>query len=223
MPNRSADDKTRAVDLASASVFLDFDGTLTVADTGVHLLERLAADRPWAELDDLYASGAIGSRECLEREWELLPHDEELLREAARQVPLDPAAEALIDDLRAAGAEVVVVSDGFGFYAEEVCARLGVPLLTNAVDWGTSSLQFPNLDRCCPCSSCGTCKQAPIKDASRRGRLTVFVGDGISDRKAALLADVLFAKGRLAEWCEFGGVDHVRFDSLAEVHAALCR
>jgi HAD superfamily phosphoserine phosphatase-like hydrolase len=202
---------------------LDFDGTMTVVDTGVHLLERLAGDGSWLAIDELYAAGAIGSRECLEREWELLPHDEAALRGAVRDVALDPDAERLITDLRAAGAEVVVVSDGFGFHAEEVCGRLGVAVLTNAVDWSAGTLDFPNLDRCCPCSSCGTCKQAPIKDAQRRGRTTVFVGDGISDRKAALLADVLFAKGRLADWCEDSGVEYRFFDTLADVHTALCR
>jgi len=211
------------VDLASASVFLDFDGTMTVVDSGVHLLERLTDDNSWLAIDELYGAGAIGSRECLEREWELLPHDEVVLREATRDVALDPDAERLIADLKSRGAEVTVVSDGFGFYAEEVCSRLGVPLLTNAVDWATGALEFPNLDRCCPCSSCGTCKQAPIKEARRRGRTTVFVGDGISDRKAALLADVLFAKARLAEWCEFSGVEFEFFDTLADVHSSLCR
>jgi HAD superfamily phosphoserine phosphatase-like hydrolase len=211
------------VDLASAVVFLDFDGTLTVADTGVHLLEALAGDDSWREVDELYVAGAIGSRECLVREWKLLPHDKETLQRVAREVPLDPDAEGFIADLRRRGAEVVVVSDGFGFYAEETGERLGVPVITNAVDWERGTLGFPNLDRCCPCASCGTCKQAPIKDAQRRGRRVIFVGDGASDRKAALLADVLFAKGALADWCEWGGVEHVRFDTLAEVHAVLCR
>ena len=211
------------MDLASASVFLDFDGTMTVVDSGVHLLERLTEGNSWLAVDELYVAGAIGSRECLEREWQLLPHDEAVLRPAAREVPLDPDAERLVADLQRAGAEVTVVSDGFGFYAEEVCARLGVPLLTNTVDWSAGVLEFPNLDRCCPCSSCGTCKQAPIKDARRRGRTTVFIGDGVSDRKAALLADVLFAKSRLADWCEDSGVDYQFFDSLADVQRMLCR
>jgi 2-hydroxy-3-keto-5-methylthiopentenyl-1-phosphate phosphatase len=211
------------VDLASASVFLDFDGTMTLVDSGVYLLEQLSGDDTWMAVDELYAAGAIGSRECLSREWDLLPHDERVLRNAAREVALDPDAERLVAGLRAGGAEVTVVSDGFGFYAEEVGSRLGVPVLTNAVDWSTGALEFPNLDRCCACSSCGTCKQAPIKDARRRGRTTAFVGDGVSDRKAALLTDVLFAKGRLAEWCEFNGVDHVPFGTLADVYDALCR
>ncbi|MBV8160585.1 MAG: hypothetical protein JO265_06645, partial [Acidimicrobiia bacterium] len=85
------------------------------------------------------------------------------------------------------------------------------------------TLEFPNLDRCCPCSSCGTCKQAPIKDARRRGRTTVFVGDGVSDRKATLMADVVFATGRLAEWCEDAGVEYEFFDTLADVYSALCQ
>ena len=219
-----------AVDLSAVSVFLDYDGTITTADTGVHLLERLTTD-DWRAVDDEYASGAIGSREAITREWAMLPPDETRLRAVAREVPLDPALGPLIEGLRAAGAEVVVVSDGFGFHVAEALAPFGVEVLTNAVDFGTGALEFPHADRCCPCSTCGTCKQAPIKDARRRGRRAVFVGDGVSDRKAALLADRLFAKVgaggapesgySLAEWCELAGVAYEPFESLVDVHAAL--
>jgi 2-hydroxy-3-keto-5-methylthiopentenyl-1-phosphate phosphatase len=116
---------------------------------------------------------------------------------------------------------VTVVSDGFGYYATEVCERVGVPVLTNAVDWASGSLQFPHEDRCCPCSTCGVCKQAPIKDAQHAGLTTVLVGDGTSDRKAALLADVVFAKGALQRWCALNDVPHVPFVALAEVSDAL--
>ena len=208
------------VDLAEATVFLDYDGTVTIADTGVHLMERLAP-AGWETLSDEYRAGLIGSRECIEREWALLPHDESILRATAAEVPLDAGFEPFIDALRDAGADVVVVSDGFGFQAEGVCAAVGVPLLTNTVNWDTGTIEFPNEDRCCACSTCGTCKQAPIKDARRAGRTTVLIGDGASDRKAALLADIVFAKGLLADWCEVMDVAHTRFDTLAEVHAAL--
>ncbi|HZT67460.1 MAG TPA: HAD-IB family phosphatase [Acidimicrobiales bacterium] len=210
------------LDLAQTSVFLDFDGTITVADTGVHLLDRLAPPG-WRSVGQGYAEGTMGSRECQTREWALLSHDEDLLRSVAREVPLDPGFVPLVEFLRQREAEVTVVSDGFGFRAAEVCAEVGVDLLTNEVDWGRGELGYPNADRCCPCASCGTCKQAPIRDARRRGRATVFVGDGISDCKAALLADVLFAKAALADWCDDVGVDYRPFSGLADVISGLGR
>jgi 2-hydroxy-3-keto-5-methylthiopentenyl-1-phosphate phosphatase len=208
------------LDLAATSVFLDFDGTISVGDVGVHLLQRVGSPG-WEAIDAEYDAGEIGSRVCLLDEWDLLPKDPDLLRSVAAEIPLDPDLEPLVAGLRAAGAEVSVVSDGFGFYATEELAHLGIPILTNAVDWSTGTLEFPNQDRCCACSSCGTCKQAPIKDARHRGRSTVMVGDGTSDRKAALLADVVFAKGPLARWCAANGVPHLPFETLGEVRTSL--
>lgn len=208
-------------DLRDTTVFLDFDGTVTTVDTGVHLLTRLADDGSWRALDDAYGRGEVGSREALVAQWALLPRDESLLRAVAAEVGVDPGFDALVADLRAAGAEVVVVSDGFGFHARAVCAAAGVDCVTNDVDWPTFELTFPNEDRCCPCTTCGTCKQAPMKDAKARGRRTVLVGDGTSDRKAAVLADVLFAKDGLAYWCDAAGVAYEWFDCLDDVRWGL--
>jgi 2-hydroxy-3-keto-5-methylthiopentenyl-1-phosphate phosphatase len=208
------------LDLSRASVFLDYDGTISTSDTGVVLLERFAPPA-WRAISDEYTRGEIGSRVCLLDEWDLLPKDEVALRAAATEVPLDPGVDDLVRGLTDAGAEVSVVSDGFGFYVHERLAHLGVPIVTNAVDWSTGALEFPNADRCCACSSCGTCKQAPIKDAKHRGRTTVMVGDGASDQKAALLADVLFAKDGLARWCDRAGVGYRPFTTLGDVAAVL--
>jgi 2-hydroxy-3-keto-5-methylthiopentenyl-1-phosphate phosphatase len=208
------------LDLTQTAVFLDFDGTISSVDTGVHVMERLATGA-WRDVSEAYRRGEIGSRECLLDEWDLLPKDEARLRAVAREVPLDPGAGALVDALRAAGAQVTIVSDGFGFPVDEVARELGVPVLSNEVAWPEGRLEFPHEDRCCACSSCGTCKQAPIKDARHRGLTAVLIGDGASDRKAALLADVVFAKGDLAAWCEATGVPHTHFTVLADVHAAL--
>lgn len=207
-------------DLTSTAVFLDYDGTISVTDTGVHLLERLGAPG-WRDVDAEYEAGEIGSRVCLLDEWDLLPRDQTQLRTVAAEVPVDPGLEPLVEALLTAGAEVSIVSDGFGFYVHERLGHLGIPIVTNDVNWSTGSLEFPNLDRCCACSSCGTCKQAPIKDAARRGLRTVLVGDGVSDQKAALLADVLFAKDGLARWCRVASVAFHPFAMLADVHSAL--
>jgi 2,3-diketo-5-methylthio-1-phosphopentane phosphatase len=208
------------LDLSRAAVFLDYDGTISTRDTGIVLLERFAPPK-WRAIDDEYGRGEIGSRVCLLDEWDLIPKDEAQLRAAAAEVPLDPGLEPLVGALRDAGAELAVVSDGFGFYVRDRLAGLGVPIVTNDVDWSTGALEFPNADRCCACLSCGTCKQAPIKDAKHRGLTTVMVGDGASDQKAALLADMLFAKDGLATWCDRAGVAYLPFTTLHDVRAVL--
>ncbi len=207
----------RAIDLSSTSVFLDFDGTISAADICVHLLDRLAGDS-WHEIEDLYESKVIGSRECVAREWALLATTEEhVLRAVAAEVPIDPDFGPLVDLLHAAGAEVTVVSDGFGFYVWELGLTVGVAVRTAQVDRQTRTLLFPYRDDDCPCADCGTCKQAPVREAQSRGRTTVFVGDGTSDRKVAPLVDVLYAKDDLANWCDNNGVPFRRFLSLRDI------
>jgi HAD superfamily phosphoserine phosphatase-like hydrolase len=204
------------------SVFLDFDGTITLADTGVYLLEQLAPPA-WLSIEAAYVAGEIGSRECMAREWALLPRDRALIEATARQVPLDPGFAPLVRFLRQEGAEVSILSDGFGWRAEEVGAALGIPVITNAIDWESWAVAFPNEDLACECAQCGACKRAPIRAAKARGRTTALVGDGASDVKGAAVADAVFAKDDLADWCESHGVVFERFLRLADVHRSLQR
>jgi 2-hydroxy-3-keto-5-methylthiopentenyl-1-phosphate phosphatase len=123
--------------------------------------------------------------------------------------------------LRGGGAEVVIVSDGFGFYIADAIAPVSLPILTNGVDFDAWRMRFADLPVDCPCRACGTCKRAPALEARARGRTVVLVGDGASDRHAAHVADVVFAKAALADYCEREGLAFTRFDSLADVAARL--
>ena len=210
-------------DLSETSVFFDFDGTISTTDIGVHLLERLAGPG-WRELDAAYAAGEIGSRECMAQQWACIPASvtESERRAVAREVPLDAAFGPLVSALRAAGAEVAVVSDGYGFYVRELLAHWDVPVFTNDVDFAANTVVFPyRNDDCASCAACGTCKPAFLDDARARGRATIFIGDGTSDRHAARAADVVFATGALRKWCATQAIAHAEFRSLADVQAAI--
>ncbi len=212
-----------SIDLSRTAVFLDFDGTISTADTCVHLLERLAPPE-WKVVEAQYLAGDIGSREGLRAEWSMLRGDGAERRAVAREVTLDAGVDALVGALRAADAEVMVVSDGYGFYLDDQIGHLadaGVEIVTSAVDWETLELRFPNADDACPCAQCGTCKRRPIAAAQARGLQTVLVGDGASDRRAAEVADIVFAKDGLARWCLAAGVDFVPFTCLDDVRLAL--
>ncbi len=53
--------------------------------------------------------------------------------------------------------------------------------------------------------------------AINRHATTVLVGDGASDAKAAEIADFVFAKGTLADWCAREGIAHQRFTDLFDL------
>ncbi len=210
------------LDLTETSVFLDFDGTISTRDIGLELLERHGR-AGWRAIDAAFVRGEMGSRECVTAEWDLVEGTEAELLATAMEVTLDPGFPALVADLRSAGAEVAVLSDGFGFYVDAHCRAAGVTVAVyaNRVDWDDRALRFPFGDPTCACRSCGVCKQAPIRAAAARGRATVMVGDGASDRKAAAVADVVFATAGLARWCEEAGVPFTPYATLRDVHAAL--
>ena len=221
-------------DLSAVSVFLDFDGTITTADTGVHLLERLTTD-DWRRSTTSTPPGPSAAARRSPGSGPCSRPTRTTLRAVAREVPLDPGLGPLVDGLRAAGAEVMVVSDGFGFHVADALAPFGVEVLTNAVDFAPARSCSPMPTGAARAPPCGTCKQAPIKDARRTRPVAVFVGDGVSDRKAALLSPTacsprwarpvgprLAERGYgLAEWCELADVAYEPFVSLADVHAAL--
>lgn len=205
--------------LARTTVLIDFDAVVAETDPTARLVHQLGGPDGLL-LERAYDLGLVGSREFTLDAWDLLEPDEERWR-AAADVGCDPGFAPLVGALRAGGAEVVVVSDGLGFYAADACGGLDVELLHNDVDFAGRRLALRHEDRCCPCATCGVCKQATLKDARRRGRRTVLVGARLHDRKAALLADLVVARGALARWCAAAGVHHVAFDDLAGVGRTL--
>ncbi|MEY2426192.1 MAG: 2-hydroxy-3-keto-5-methylthiopentenyl-phosphate phosphatase, partial [Actinomycetota bacterium] len=174
--------------------------------------------------DELYADGVIGSLECMEKQWACIPaRVTEAERHAvAGEVPLDPGFGPLVEGLRRAGAEIAVVSDGFGYYVHDLVAPWGLRVFTNEVDFATNAMRYPNADPACTsCAMCGTCKPKVINEAAARGRATVFIGDGTSDRHAARVAGEVFAKSSLADWCASEGIAFTRFAVLGDVTAEL--
>jgi 2-hydroxy-3-keto-5-methylthiopentenyl-1-phosphate phosphatase len=67
---------------------------------------------------------------------------------------------------------------------------------------------------------CATCGE-PCKRGAVAGAPYVYVGDGYSDRCAALAAERVFARDSLASYLEQKGVEHERFAALDDVAAAL--
>jgi 2-hydroxy-3-keto-5-methylthiopentenyl-1-phosphate phosphatase len=207
---------------------LDFDGTITEVDT-LHLVLEQFGDR------EIYArvEGALGRSMTLN----------EVIAAEFKTVtaPLDEVVEWLFENARirpgfaelARERQPLIVSSGFHETIEPLLAREGVlsavELRANRVD--------PRPDGWCvffrnraDCGTCGEpCKRRDLEQLRRVDRSVptgqdlsgdgevVFVGDGYSDRCAALAADRVFARDGLAEWLQGQGVPFEPFTDFREL------
>src|SRR5260370_1937513 len=81
---------------------------------------------------------------------------------------------------------------------------------------GRWHVDFPSFHESCG-HGCATCKPAMMSLLNRGGGATIFVGDGLSDKYAASSADLVFAKDKLAAYCQEQQIRHLRYQNLTDV------
>jgi 2-hydroxy-3-keto-5-methylthiopentenyl-1-phosphate phosphatase len=206
---------------ARLQVLVDFDGTIAPDDPTDCLLERFA-DPAWRVIETAWQSGQISSRECMQRQVELLRVSPEDLDDAIRAVRLDPAFPVFLQFCRRLGADVKIVSDGFDRVVGAALknANLAVPFFANKLEWQGADrwrLAFPHAQADCRVGS-ANCK------CYHGARLTgprVVVGDGRSDFCMSTQADYVIAKGTLADYCHKRALPHATFSDFEEVMSHL--
>ena len=195
-------------------VVLDWDGTVTDPDSLWIALDVFGDRDVFHRVEGRLAGGSISFEELMELEF------------ATMRVPVAEVAAYLVETVRirpgfhelARAHDPLVLSSGFEELIRPVLAREGVELevLANRVEEAEQGWAITWRDPE-PCAVCGDlCKRRSLPPGP-----VVFVGDGYSDRCAALAAGRVFARAGLADWLDEQGVAYERFDDLHEVAAAL--
>jgi 2,3-diketo-5-methylthio-1-phosphopentane phosphatase len=211
-------------------LFLDFDGTITGCDAVDAILEAFADPR-WLAVEEQWRAGRIGSRACLAAQMALVDVTTGELDALLDSIDVDEGFALLLDTCASRSVAVHIISDGFDYCIQRILARreLGLAERLEGVRIFSSHLEpdgrrwrtdFPHSGIACE-HGCATCKPLVMARLNRAGATTVFVGDGLSDRYAAGVADLVFAKGSLATYCREQEIEHVLYDGLGEVAAFL--
>ena len=189
---------------------LDWDGTVTERDTLDLVLQEFGDREIYERLENDLDAGRLTHNEVVTAEF------------ATVTAPLEEAVAHVVEHarIRPGFAELarerhpLIVSSGFHELIEPVLAREGidVELRANRVDprpdgWRVI-WQYADT-----CDACGElCKRPTLP----RDDELVYVGDGFSDRCAALAADRVFARAGLARYLE----DHGRsYEEFTDFHA----
>jgi 2-hydroxy-3-keto-5-methylthiopentenyl-1-phosphate phosphatase len=192
---------------------LDWDGTCTEVD-GLHMILERFGDQELFERKE----GALGNGLTLH---EVIGAEIGTIRQPLQQVAEWVAEHVTLRNGFHELAErrrPVIVSSGFRELIEPVLAREGVELevVANSLDARLDGWLPLWLDEGI-CETCGeACKRGVVA-----GGPYVYVGDGYSDRCAALGAERVFARDGLARWLGERGVAYEPFDDLRDVLAAL--
>lgn len=199
---------------------VDFDGTVAPTDTVDALLERFA-DPKWQQIEERWITGQLNSQECMKAQLALVSADRAILEDYLQSVAIDPFFSDFVQYV-STFSEVAVVSDGLDYPIWHALQKLNIPpipIYANRLEFQARGvdISFPHTDAACVHQS-GVCKCAVahlLNDG--RGRSTVLIGDGRSDRCIARSADYVFAKGGLRRFCEAEGITHIPFDSFNDI------
>ena len=206
---------------ATRTIVLDFDGTITEND----LLDRLAREfgdpAVYQEVENGLHDGTITLQECITREYEpvTLPL-EDAVSWVLDEVRVRPGLPELVDLARREGWHVTVLSSGFEELIRPVLAAAGiegVEVLANSVEARPEGWRVRWRDE----TVCAACDEACKRNGLPADGEIVYVGDGISDRCAALASDLIFATRGLARYLAERDVPFEPFDDFHDVVAGL--
>jgi 2-hydroxy-3-keto-5-methylthiopentenyl-1-phosphate phosphatase len=193
-------------------LFVDWDGTVTVGDSLVQVIHEFGDPALLAELEP-----RVGV--------DLTLHEEIALEFRAVTAPLAEVVDWVVEHVEVrpglrelAELRPVVVSAGFAELIEPVLGREGIELevLANRVEASPHGWRVHFRDE----AACATCGE-PCKRGGLAGEPYVYVGDGYSDRCAALAAEGVFARDSLAAYLGEKGVPFEPFDDLLGVASLL--
>ena len=208
--------------MPARSLVLDFDGTITEEDLLQQVSVRFGDADVVREVDGALAEGRISLREEITREFAPVRTPlSDVVAWVLGEVRIRPGFGELVGLARSRGWPVLVLSSGFHELIEPVLAREGVEaeIKANRLDprldgwrvlWRDGSV----------CPVCGQpCKRAALPSSGE----IVYIGDGYSDRCAALASSRVFATRGLATYLDEQGRSYDRFEDFFDIARVLGR
>ncbi|KAI8076087.1 HAD-like domain-containing protein [Thamnidium elegans] len=213
--------------MVHVQVFTDFDGTLSLDDTGILLIDDHRSMGPERRrvLEHEILDGTKTYRDAVQEMWDNVGLTwEEAWADHLDNCTIDPGFPSFNDYCLANDFPVTVVSSGLNPVLEKIMKNFlgekakAIEIVANKGQVEGNSWKITWRDD----SIYGNDKSltlAKARETASKDTIFVFCGDGVSDISAAKHADVLFArKGRDLEfYCKRENIPFIPFETFAEV------
>jgi 2-hydroxy-3-keto-5-methylthiopentenyl-1-phosphate phosphatase len=188
-------------------LFIDFDGTITKEDVGESIFRNFGDKNKVANIiDDLLSDRISAKQSWIELCNSVDKVDVNSLNEFIYKMEVDPGMHKLVNFCGQHGIQVLVLSDGFDYYIDMIFARenlTGLKYFSNHLEISSQNKlipEFPFED--IQSRNTANCKKNHIINNSSDEDITMYIGDGNSDKDPALYCDFIFAKRSLLKYCE---------------------
>ncbi|MPN07238.1 2-hydroxy-3-keto-5-methylthiopentenyl-1-phosphate phosphatase [bioreactor metagenome] len=206
------------------SIFCDFDATISVVDIGDTLFKHFGDfSTYWNE----YSCGQYDIRELNRRLCASLPTDLTFdeISEFAAQMELDPYFIKFLEYCNEHQFKFTVVSDGYDAYINPFFAKYnisGFPVYCNLLKKNSDGFypDFFGAVEACKCET-ASCKRNVVLNNSADEDIIIYIGDGHTDYCGAEHSDIIFAKSKLAAYCNANKIPHYPFKSFFDIKQTL--
>lgn len=177
----------------------DFDGTITLRDTGKELLTNLT-DKNWQYYDKLVINGEIGTRAALVKQWGMIDSTTiEEIDSIVNRIEIDPSFKEFYQWIIQKNLQFLIISDGFKTYIQKILQnhQISIPddkIKANDMKLVSNKIEVNFLTDQCD-HGCANCKYSHVKVLKKDNTKIIYIGDGLSDIfPARELGDIIFAK-----------------------------
>lgn len=203
---------------------MDMDSTLITIECIDEIADLRGIKREVAGITALAMRGGIDFAESLRRRVALLAGlpERALADVYAERLQISPGAEALLAALRAQGATTLLLSGGFTFFTERLCARLGfTAALANTLEVVDGHLTGRLLGSIVDAGAKAAALTGYAAAARRDGGIAVAIGDGANDIPMLEAADVSIAwhAKPVARAAATHAIDHCGLDAVLNLFA----
>ncbi len=205
------------------AVFSDFDGTIAHPDTINLLTETFGGVEFRRDVGGKIASGELSLRDGITAEVATIRGDlDQVLGFLRQRVRIDESFPPFAEWCRSREIPLTILSAGIKDVIKGLLAPFGldhVRLLANPLEIIDHCWTLRFLDD----TPWGHDKAAALVRARSEGYATAFLGDGLSDLRAASQADLVFARSRLANLCRRKQLPFLPLEDFSTVGAAIAR
>jgi 2-hydroxy-3-keto-5-methylthiopentenyl-1-phosphate phosphatase len=209
-------------------ILCDFDGTITKEDVNDTVFD-VFGDASNKQIEKQYMNNQISEKEALKKHYANLNLKKEtFLGYILNNIKFDSYFPCFLQLINNKKINFAVVSGGFINYIRPLFdknnIKINFKIHANRLNFDNKKITTSFLHNVKSCHQkfgiCGNCKYKIVQDYKNRFDKVIYIGDGLTDRCVADLADVLYVKSKssLEKYCRENNIKYTSFASFRDIY-----